>query len=103
MIRDVIALMRQVPEDSFDVEVWVKLPADLHAVEGRARDARAAAELAQRGANEATAEAVRMLRDAGLGPRDMDARSGCRINAWPTDGPPLHLREDLWPRRVFDD
>lgn len=71
MIRDAIALMREIPADSFDVDLQVVLPEDLREVEERARVTRAAAEEARREAKAATDEAVRRLRQAGYGLRDV--------------------------------
>ena len=71
MIRDAISLMREVPEDSFEVVMEVDLPAPLAEVAEEARETRQAAELAQRDATSATARAVARMREAGYGLRDV--------------------------------
>jgi hypothetical protein len=71
MIRDAISLMREVPEDSFEVVMEVDLPAPLAKAAEEARDSREVAELAQRDATSATARAVARMREAGYGLRDV--------------------------------
>jgi predicted RNase H-like HicB family nuclease len=73
MARDAIALMLQVPEDSFDVVVVPQLPGDVSAEVDAARELRESAERQQREATAATTAVARKLveqhrlrlRDAG--------------------------------------
>ncbi len=71
MAREAIALVLDVPEDSFDVEVEPTLSDDLAPVLEEAVAARAVAEDAQRNAREVTVTAVRRLRMEGLPVRDI--------------------------------
>ncbi len=71
MAREAIALVLDVPEDSFDVEVAPILSDDLAPVLEAAVAARAAAEDAERNGREATVTAVRRLRMEGLPVRDI--------------------------------
>lgn len=71
MARDAIALMLEVPADSFDVEVVPTLGQTVEAEVKRARELRAEAERSQRQASEAQRQAVeRLVREHGLTIRD---------------------------------
>lgn len=71
MARDAIALMLEVPADSFDVEVVPTLGHTVEAEVQRARELRAEAERSQRQASEAQRQAVeRLVREHGLTIRD---------------------------------
>lgn len=70
MVPDAISLNKQVPVESFDVEVRVRVP-DLDDAIAGVREARAEADKAQRRARESTAELVAKLRADGLSLRDV--------------------------------
>jgi predicted RNase H-like HicB family nuclease len=72
MAREVIALMLDVPEHSFDVTVQTDLASlgDLRASIDEARDAREAAELAQDRASTTMRHAVGEIRSSGYTSRD---------------------------------
>jgi DNA-directed RNA polymerase specialized sigma24 family protein len=59
MARDLIAIMEDVPPDSFDLEVQIELPQDVRQELARSAELREQAALAQ-------AEAARLSRDAAL-------------------------------------
>jgi predicted RNase H-like HicB family nuclease len=72
MVRDAIALMLQVPEDSFDVAIQPQLESlgELgHAIEDALRARQAAAE-AHEASSDAMQHAVRDIRDSGYTARD---------------------------------
>ena len=71
MARDVIALVLEVPVDSFDVRVVVELEGRAREVVDTASAARARAEEAQREASERLREAVATLLASGLTIRDV--------------------------------
>src|SRR5258707_6553445 len=74
MVREVISLLHDVPEDSFDVQLEPELPADVRQVAEEARALRQQAEKAQRealrAASKTSADLVERehftIRDAGL-------------------------------------
>jgi predicted RNase H-like HicB family nuclease len=70
MARDAIALMLEVPEDSFRVVVKPDLGSELDAAVSRARKARERADRAQREAAEAATVAVTSLLALGLSMRE---------------------------------
>lgn len=71
MVRDAIATLLQVAEDSFDVVIQARLPRDLDRAVRRAQQARGDAEKAQATAGDATSTAAARLRDADLAMRDV--------------------------------
>lgn len=74
--RDVIALLEEVPPDSFDVEVAHHVADDLDAQIAEARRLRTEADALVRRSRDATADAARRLRDAGLSVREIGALLG---------------------------
>lgn len=70
MLPDAIALLMDVPKDSFEVEVRVKLPHVLGDQIREMQEARAQAEVAQRDATQALAAVVPQVLAQGLTLRD---------------------------------
>jgi hypothetical protein len=71
MARDLIAVYLDVPEDSFDVEVRVELPATVQQHLQRAADLRGRATLAQSEAADEYRAAARELKATGLTVREI--------------------------------
>ncbi len=72
MVRDVVSLWLEVPEDSFDVDIVPEL-GDLTEQVDKARTARRHAEQAEREASTAMRQAAARLLDTGLTLRDAGA------------------------------
>jgi predicted RNase H-like HicB family nuclease len=72
MVRDVVSLWLEVPEDSFDVDIIPEL-GDLTAQVAQARAAKHKAEQAEREASTAMRQAAARLLDTGLTLRDAGA------------------------------
>jgi predicted RNase H-like HicB family nuclease len=81
MLREVIALMLEVPEDSFDVVVEPDLDSlgDLRALIEASRLRRREATLAQEAASRTTRDAVNRLRASGLTSRDVGTLLGVSV------------------------
>ena len=81
MARDAIALLKQVPEDSFDVVVVPDLDSlgDLRAGIEASRLRRREATLAQEAASRTTRDAVTRLRASGLTSRDVGTLLGVSV------------------------
>ena len=101
MVRDVLAMVLGVPEDSFDVTIEPDLGAVAEVVAEARRD-RAALEVAQERARRATDDALAALQGAGLAVRDIGALLGlshqrvakmlaAASQAPPADGPLIVL------------
>ena len=71
MVRDYIALLREVPVDSFDVEIAPEVGGGLDDAVRTAREAVASAETARRSAAQASRAIAARLRNAGLTGRDI--------------------------------
>lgn len=71
MARDVISLILDVPEDSFDIDIHASLPEDVEDLAARTREARSRADASADEANEFTREAVPRLLAKGLPVRDV--------------------------------
>lgn len=71
MARDAIALLLDVPPDSFDVTVTTELPAKVQAIIDDVRASRVAAELASEAASMKAREAARILHEGGMPLRDV--------------------------------
>jgi hypothetical protein len=71
MARDLIAIMDDVPADSFDLDITITLPADVEAELARSAELREVAATSQAQAAQATRRAARRLRDQGLALRDV--------------------------------
>ena len=102
MLREVIGLMRKVPEDSFDVLVEPDLSSigELRAVIERAVQERERAAAAQESASAAIRDAVAQIRASGFTTRDAGALVGVspqRISQLGTTGP-----SKLSPRRAAE-
>lgn len=76
MARDVIALLEDVPPDSFDVDITHRVAGDLDDDIAEARRLRREADDLSARSREATADAARRLRDAGLSVREIGALLG---------------------------
>jgi len=76
MVRDYVALMHGVPEDTFDVEVTPEVGGGLDEAVRDARDAVRSAEAARRSAAQASRAVAARLRAAGLTGRDIAAVLG---------------------------
>jgi hypothetical protein len=71
MARDLIAIMDDIPADSFDLDITITLPADVETELARSAELREAAATSQAQAAQATRRAARRLRDQGLALRDV--------------------------------
>lgn len=71
MARDAIALLLDVPPDSFEVTVVPEVPAKVQAILDEVRESRAAAEHASEVASMKAREAARILHDEGMPLRDV--------------------------------
>ncbi len=76
MVRDYIALMHDVPADSFEVKITPVLGSDLDEAIRAAREAVAGAESARRAAGQASRAIAARLRNAGLSGREIAAVLG---------------------------
>ncbi len=76
MAREVVALMLEIPEDSFDLHVEIKIPADVRAELEISEKLRRDAAARQREAARHLRLAVRRLRQRGLVYRDVGAMLG---------------------------
>ena len=76
MARDVIALLEDVPPDSFDVDITHRVAGDLDDDIAEARRLRREADDLSARSREATADVARRLRDAGLSVREIGALLG---------------------------
>jgi hypothetical protein len=76
MVRDYIALMHEVPADSFDVEIVPVVGAGLDEGVRSAREAAASADAARSKAAQASRAIAARLRSAGLSGRDIAAVLG---------------------------
>lgn len=71
MARDLIAVMQDVPPDSFGLDVHLKLPGDIHQELARSAELRDQASSAQKEAAQLTQDAARRLYVQGLPLRDI--------------------------------
>lgn len=71
MARDLIAVMQDVPPDSFGLDVNIQLPGDIHQELARSAELRDQASSAQAEAAQLTRDAARRLYDQGLPLRDI--------------------------------
>jgi DNA-directed RNA polymerase specialized sigma24 family protein len=71
MARDLIAVMEDVPPDSFELDVHIKLPGEIDQELARSAELRAQASSAQTEAARLSREAARRLYDQGLPLRDI--------------------------------
>lgn len=71
MARDLIAVMEDVPPDSFELDVHIKLPGDIHQELARSAELREQASSAQTEAARLSRDAARRLYDQGLPLRDI--------------------------------
>jgi hypothetical protein len=76
MARDLISIMEDVPEDSFDLEVHITLPSEIQAELDRSAELRDEAARSQARAAQLSRQAARHLRDQGLGLRDVGQALG---------------------------
>jgi predicted RNase H-like HicB family nuclease len=76
MARDVIALLEDLPPDSFDLDVTHRVGDDLDAGIAEARRLRREADDLTRRSRETTADVARRLRSAGLSVREIGALLG---------------------------
>jgi predicted RNase H-like HicB family nuclease len=76
MARDVIALLEDLPPDSFDLDVTHRVGDDLGAGIAEARRLRREADDLTRRSRETTADVARRLRSAGLSVREIGALLG---------------------------
>ena len=76
MARDVIALLQEVPSESFDVDVTFCVAKGLDADIAEARRLRGDADELARKSREATTDVAKRLRDAGLSVREIGALLG---------------------------
>lgn len=76
MARDLIAIMDNIPADSFDLDVTLTLPADVQAELDRSAELREQAALSQAQAAQLARRAARRLRDQGLPLRDVGKALG---------------------------
>jgi DNA-directed RNA polymerase specialized sigma24 family protein len=76
MAREVVALMLNVPEDSFDLKLDVAIPAEWDALAKLNRKAQIVAEVAQRVASSHARDTVQQLQAAGLPLRDIGSIMG---------------------------
>jgi hypothetical protein len=71
MARDLIAIMDDIPADSFELDITITLPADVEAELARSAELRQHAATSQAQAAQATRRAARRLREQGLALRDV--------------------------------
>ena len=71
MARDLIAVMKDVPPDSFELDVHIKLPGDIRQELARSAELREQASSAQTEAARLSRDAARRLYDQGLPLRDI--------------------------------
>lgn len=76
MARDLIALMEDIPPDSFDVEVKIVLPDDVRHELQQSMDLREQAAQAQAEAARLTRDAAQRLREMGFSLRDIGKALG---------------------------
>jgi hypothetical protein len=76
MARDLIAIMEDVPADSFSLDVRITLPADVQAELERSAELRADAARSQARAAQLSRQAARQLRVQGLSLRDVGQALG---------------------------
>ena len=76
MARDLIAIMDNIPADSFDLDVALTLPADVQAELDRSAELRDQAARSQAQAAQSARRAARRLRDQGLPLQDVGKALG---------------------------
>ena len=76
MARDLIAMMDNIPADSFDLDVTLTLPADVQAELDRSAELRDEAARSQAQAAQLARRAARRLRDQGLPLQDVGKALG---------------------------
>ena len=76
MARDLIAIMDNIPADSFDLDVTLTLPADVQAELDRSAELRDEAARSQAEAAQLARRAARRLRDQGLPLQDVGKALG---------------------------
>jgi hypothetical protein len=76
MARDLIAIMDNIPADSFDLDVTLTLPADVQAELDRSAELRDQAARSQAQAAQSARRAARRLRDQGLPLQDVGKALG---------------------------
>ena len=76
MARDLIAIMDNIPADSFDLDVTLALPADVQAELDRSAELRDQAARSQAQAAQSARRAARRLRDQGLPLQDVGTALG---------------------------
>ena len=76
MARDLIAIMDDIPADSFDLKVTLTLPADVQAELDRSAQLREQAARSQAQAAQLARRAARRLRDQGLSLQDVGKALG---------------------------
>jgi hypothetical protein len=76
MARDLVAIMDNIPADSFDLDVALTLPADVQADLDRSAELRAQAARSQAQAARLARRAARRLRDQGLPLQDVGKALG---------------------------
>ena len=76
MARDLIAIMDDIPADSFDLDVTLTLPADVQAELDRSAKLRDQAARSQAQAAQSARRAARRLRDQGLPLQDVGTALG---------------------------
>ncbi len=76
MARDLIAIMEDIPADSFGLDVTIVLPADVRAELDRSAELREQAARSQAQAAQAARRAARQLRDQGLSLQDVGSALG---------------------------
>jgi hypothetical protein len=70
MVREAVALLLEVPPDSFDIEVDIRLPGSVRELIDRTAELRHEAQLAAEAVTRAAADAARALLDLGLTMRE---------------------------------
>ena len=76
MARDLIAIMDDIPADSFDLDVTLTLPADVRAELDRSAELREQSARSQAQAAQLVRRAARRLRDQGLPLQDVGKALG---------------------------